>query len=326
MPSWIRPIRIWYSIAALLLVSIIATLVVAEWRARTQLPAKAEAAGQRVVANIHSGKIISVFQAVAPAPPTPAASSAEAPAQPSEDPGSVSAILTKTAPGKIPLSVVIGNLGLNHNATEKSLRLPAVITLGFTPYAFNLNDWIYKAHQLGHEVLIQIPMEPDNYPIDTAGPYALMTTEFDEENRKRFDWCLAQAESYEGIYSEKKEKFTQSMKHARPFLERVRERNLLYIYGAGDQNSAILQTAASLQLPLITQTLLIDENISPSQIEARLQEAENFARQKGYTVIIGNAYPITLQIIETWLQTVEKRGFQIVPATLLHKVLNSKSR
>ena len=41
---------------------------------------------------------------------------------------------------------------------------PAEVTLAFDPYAKNVGDWVGLARTAGHETLISLPMEPDDFP------------------------------------------------------------------------------------------------------------------------------------------------------------------
>ena len=63
------------------------------------------------------------------------------------------------------VALVIGGLGLNSRATQTAIEaLPAEVTLSFSPYADGLQGWIDRARAAGHEVLLEIPMEPVDFP------------------------------------------------------------------------------------------------------------------------------------------------------------------
>ena len=74
------------------------------------------------------------------------------------------------------IAVVLTGLGLSAEATDTAIReLPAPITLSFTPYADRLDHWMGLARVNGHEVLLDLPMEPTNFPYDDPGPQTLLT-------------------------------------------------------------------------------------------------------------------------------------------------------
>ena len=66
-------------------------------------------------------------------------------------------------------------MGLSDGATAEAIKdLPAPISVAYGAYGRNLQDWVEKARQEGHEVLLQIPLEPLDYPTNDPGPHTLL--------------------------------------------------------------------------------------------------------------------------------------------------------
>ena len=59
------------------------------------------------------------------------------------------------------------------NATLSAL--PPGITLAFAPYADDVQRWVGEARKRGHEVLLEVPMEPYDFPDSDPGPHTLRT-------------------------------------------------------------------------------------------------------------------------------------------------------
>src|SRR4029077_1070172 len=65
------------------------------------------------------------------------------------------------AKGRPRIALVIGGLGLNDQATTRAItKLPGEVSLAFAPYGANLKVQAAKAREAGHEILLQMPMEP----------------------------------------------------------------------------------------------------------------------------------------------------------------------
>src|SRR3984885_6001362 len=59
------------------------------------------------------------------------------------------------------VAVLLTGLGLSSAPTEAAInRLPPEVTLSFSPYAEHLGDWLQAARAAGHEVLLDLPLEP----------------------------------------------------------------------------------------------------------------------------------------------------------------------
>lgn len=72
------------------------------------------------------------------------------------------------------IALIVGGLGLSQTGTQKAIRdLPGEVTLGFATAGNSLQRWMQEARRSGHELLLQLPMEPFDYPANDPGPNAL---------------------------------------------------------------------------------------------------------------------------------------------------------
>jgi len=69
--------------------------------------------------------------------------------------------------------------------------------------------------------------------------------------------------------------------------------------------------------PFIGRNIFIDHLDESNEIQKRLDEVELLARKSGYAVAIGHPREKTLRVIGPWLDTVENKGFQLVPLSAL---------
>lgn len=62
-----------------------------------------------------------------------------------------------------------------------------------------MKHWIEEARAAGHEVLLEVPMEPIGYPANDPGPRPLLTSLSAEANAKRIADVLPLAEMAVGL-------------------------------------------------------------------------------------------------------------------------------
>ena len=62
---------------------------------------------------------------------------------------------------------------------------------------------------------------------------------------------------------------------------------------------------------------LIDEELVPTAIQARLTLLEQIAKQRGWAVGIAQAYPLTIEQLAEWSAKLEARGFTLVPVSMI---------
>jgi hypothetical protein len=218
------------------------------------------------------------------------------------------------------VSLVVTGLGLTAAQTQAAIdQLPPEITLGFSPYSGELQNWIAKARAAGHEVLIELPMEPLNYPADDPGPEALLANLSPAENLKRLDWVLARSDQMVGLVANMGSRFQANARLIRPILTRVAEKGYLYIDNRSGPTSVISEVASSIDLPWTYNTRFVDAEATRVSIDGRLQQLERTAREKGFALGLAQGYPVTIERVAAWARSLEVKGLVLAPASALAK-------
>ena len=214
---------------------------------------------------------------------------------------------------------MVSGLGLSSTATEAAIKhLPAQVTLSFSPYARRLNQWIALARVNGHEVMLDLPMEPVGYPNLDPGPHALLTSLEDEKNLERLDWVLKRGTSYVGVAAMMGSRFTASQVHLYPIMKDLQERGLLFLDNRTISTGATRAVSEQLGMPLLINDRAIDEaQASRIAIDSRLAQVERLALTNGTAVAMGQPYPVTIERLRDWSALLSARGFTLVPITAL---------
>ena len=213
--------------------------------------------------------------------------------------------------GRPKIALVIGGLGLNAKSTREAIeQLPAEVTLSFVPYAEGLQGWIDLARANGHEVLLEAPMEPNDYPDNDPGPFTLMTAAKPPEMLQKLDWLLSRATGYFGVTNYLGSKFVGSEAAMASFDAGLKRRGLAFV----DDGSA---SARGGGLPRVSADRVIDDQLAGDVIDKQLQSLEASATRNGQSLGAGFAYPVTLAEVGRWSQSLTQRGYQLAPASAL---------
>jgi polysaccharide deacetylase 2 family uncharacterized protein YibQ len=214
--------------------------------------------------------------------------------------------------GKPRIALVVGGLGLNAAATRAAIeRLPPEVTLSFVPYADGLQGWIDLARADGHEVMLEIPMEPLDYPNNDPGPYTLMASARPEETVKRLEWLLSRATGYFAVTNYLGGRFLTADAAMAAFTGALKARGLGFV----DDGSAPRRTASG--LPRASADTIVDEQLSADAIDRQLLALEAAALQRGQALGAGFAYPLTVDSVIRWAQGLAGRGYQLAPASAI---------
>ena len=224
-----------------------------------------------------------------------------------------------TPPQGVPkIAIIVRGLGLSSAAAETAVnQLPASVSLAFTPYARDrAKAWAAEARRNGHEVLVDLPMEPSDYPATDPGPQAIMTEISTRENLQRLDWLLAQIDREVGVVAQMGSAVLTDRQVAEPVLRAIKDRGLMFVDNGVVADSAARDIARRLGLPFAVNDRTLDGGqVSRRAIEARLVEAERLAREQGLAVVMAHPYPVSLELLVGWTNQLEARGFVLVPAT-----------
>jgi polysaccharide deacetylase 2 family uncharacterized protein YibQ len=217
------------------------------------------------------------------------------------------------------IAIVISGLGIGAAATGNAIsKLPPGVTLAFAPYGTDMPRWAGRARGKGHELLLQLPMEPADYPDNDPGPQTLVSALTTEQNLDRLHWLLSRLQGYVGVMNLMGARFTANEAALSPILRDVAKRGLLYLDDGTAPKSVAAQIAGSIQAPFLKADLVVDTTPNWSEIDAALAKLEAIAAERGSAVGIASASPVAIERIARWAKAAEARGIRIVPLSVLY--------
>jgi polysaccharide deacetylase 2 family uncharacterized protein YibQ len=219
-------------------------------------------------------------------------------------------------PNRPVVAIVIGGLGFNARATTQAIEeLPAEVTLSFMPYAQDLQTWIDRARANGHEVLLELPMEPFDPDADDTGPQTLLATAPAQQNVARLEQLLSRGAGYFGVTNYQGARFATSAQASQPVVQALRRRGLVFISSGIGQRTALSVEAQRANLPNVAADRIVDVRREADAIDDQLLNLEALALQNNSAIGAGFAYPVTIEQVGRWARDVETRGYQLAPAS-----------
>jgi hypothetical protein len=216
------------------------------------------------------------------------------------------------------IAIVIGGLGISASGTADAFaKLPTTITFALAPYGADLEKLAERARADAHEMLLQVPMEPFDYPDNDPGPQTLLTSLTPEQNIDRLHWLMSRFQGYVGLMSYMGARFTSSEQGLAPVLRDAAQRGLVYVDDGSSSRSIAGQLAGSHNLPFAKTDIVLDAVPTPVEIDQALARLEMKARDSGVAVGFATAQPATIARIADWVKKVETRGMFLVPITMV---------
>ncbi len=221
--------------------------------------------------------------------------------------------------GRPRIALVISGLGISDKATAAALAgLPAGVTLGFAPYADNVQRWVSEARMLGHEVLLELPMEPFDYPDSDPGPHTLRAGMDESANTQRLAWALTRFTGYTGVTNlGTGGRFLSDGELLAPVMTFVARRGLLFFDNGAAPQSTVPVVAKQVGANFAQSDSSIDSIQAAMEIDRRLSALEDEARANGSAVGSGYIYPVTIDRVTRWADGLNGRGFVLVPVSAI---------
>jgi polysaccharide deacetylase 2 family uncharacterized protein YibQ len=212
------------------------------------------------------------------------------------------------------IALLINGMGLSEVATTQAIKsLPGAVSLAYGPYGRNLSGWVRQSRDAGHEVMLEVPLEPFDYPDNDPGPHTLLTSLPPEENIKRLHWIMSRFTGYTGITNQMGAKFAAAQDAFLPVLEEVKSRGLLYLDDGTAGRSTAGQIARDLGLDFSVSQIIIDEERNGKEIDLALKKLETLAKENGIAIGIGSSFPLTIGRVSEWVRTLESKGIELIP-------------
>ena len=209
------------------------------------------------------------------------------------------------------IAIVVTDLGLSQEATATAIaKLPPDVSLSFSPYAGALDQWARKSRDSGHEVLLDLPLEPPNFPQHDPGSMAVLQSHSPGEALGHMDAVLGKATGYVGVTAYLRSPVTATDSWS-SMLQELRERGLLLLgdglVGVEDKS---MPAAASI-------TLVADETPFRTAIDAKLARALASAQRDGSAIVTLSPRPVSFERLLAFLASLPEKNVTLVPVSAL---------
>lgn len=223
-----------------------------------------------------------------------------------------------TAGGRGLVTIVVTGLGLNPATTADAIdALPGTVTLAFAPYGTNLVPTAIRAREDGHEILLEVPLEPFDYPQSDPGPHTLLVEQPPRDNLEKLYWVMAQLGGYTGIINHMGARFTASAADFGPIFEELSLRGIGYLDDGSSARSIAEQLARDNGVPYLRADRSLDSNPSRAAILSELERLETLAAQRGHAVGTVSALPVSIATLAEWSRGLDSARTIIVPFSAL---------
>jgi uncharacterized protein len=212
------------------------------------------------------------------------------------------------------VAIVIGGLGLSQTGTQEAIgKLPSEVTLAFASAGNSLGRWMQESRREGHEIIMQVPLEPFDFPNVNPGRNTLTVAASQAENLQNLRWALSRTTNYTGVMNYMGARFAADQAAMEPVMAELGKRGLLYLDDGSSARSVAPELALKDRVPFAVADSIIDAVRDRAEILKKLDQLESIARAKGVAIGTGSAFGVTVDAVAEWAGQAKQRGIEIVP-------------
>jgi len=179
------------------------------------------------------------------------------------------------------------------------------MTLGFSPYASDLEGWIDQAVDKGYEVMLNLPMQPIDYQTNDPGAYAMLQNLDKDQNLERLENLLSYSKKIIGVYSLQNEVFSSTKSNMSDIVDRLAADHLILLYGNKKNQDDIKDLCKHSSLECLSPNIAGDTELNEAKIYKKLKLLESDALKNGYAVGYLNGYPVAMRALKKWAQQLD---------------------
>ena len=216
------------------------------------------------------------------------------------------------------VAIVLGGLGVSQTGTQAAIaKLPPEVTLAFASGGNSLGRWMQQARQSGHEIVMQVPLEPFDYPNVDPGRNTLTLAATPEENGKSLRWALSRITNYTGVMNYMGARFVADRDSMNLLMSELGKRGLMYLDDGSTARTLAPDLAQKNGVPFATGDGAIDDERDRTAILKKLDQLEATARAKGTAIGTASAFDVSVDAVTEWVAEAKKRGIEIVPVSAI---------
>jgi polysaccharide deacetylase 2 family uncharacterized protein YibQ len=173
------------------------------------------------------------------------------------------------------------NVGANEPLMKRAIeQLPGEVSLAFLPGTPDLNKWLQRARDYGHEVYLMLPVEDPGGPAE-RGIRPIETSVDATENLRRLRATMARGEGYVGFVVPFPGPVSQSEATMRPIIKEISERGLAVVEINAAQNApAVYRLTVEMGVGYARNSSVLDYKADRKNIDENLDRMTRWVAEK----------------------------------------------
>ena len=215
------------------------------------------------------------------------------------------------------VAIIVDDLGADLALMQAFLDLQLNITAAILPNVPHARAVAEMAHADGREVLLHIPMEPQNYPTIDPGENALLVALSPAEVQERLHSYLQTVPWVVGANNHMGSRFTESREGMRGVLQTLKDLGLFFVDSRTTANSVAIIEAKKIGIAHAGRDVFLDNDINEDDIRRQIRKLVEIAIAEGSAIGICHPHLETVAALKMEAPSFAAAGVTLVAASAL---------
>lgn len=222
------------------------------------------------------------------------------------------------------IAIIIDDIGYSRPIAAQLAELDKNITFSVLPNAPHCRSIAKEAHKKGLEIMMHLPMEPNEYPRINPGPGALLVSMAPDELTGLLKSHIAAIPWVKGVNNHMGSRMTSHSSKMYQIFVVLKKEGLFFVDSRTSSQSLCRPSARLLQIPFAERDVFLDHRQTRKAIRRQIRLLVTVAEKKGSAVGIGHPHKVTVDALREELGFI-KSSVEIVHASKLVKPLGHES-
>ena len=216
------------------------------------------------------------------------------------------------------IAIVLDDFGsMSRHLVGRFCSLPQTLTLAILPNEGDIDDILELARHRGHEVIVHLPMEPQEYPERNPGDNAILVSQDERQIRGLVRAAVRKVPGAVGFNNHMGSRATADPRVMAEVLREVKRQGMLFLDSRTTAASVACDMARGMGVRTARRDVFLDPVDQSASPEDQLWQLAEVAARKGEAIGVGHDREETLIALEGILPRLESRGFRFVPLSAL---------
>jgi polysaccharide deacetylase 2 family uncharacterized protein YibQ len=217
------------------------------------------------------------------------------------------------------VAIIVDDIGYDLSHVDELLRIDVPLTFSILPHCTHSLEAAKRIHRAGREILLHLPMEPQDYPEKNPGKGVLLTHMTGEELKDVLDEDLLAVPHAVGVNNHMGSRFMEDGEKLAAVFRILKDRGVFFVDSLTTGRSRGRDLAGDFALSFIARDLFIDTNGDSGETPAAFMRLLKAYRHRRQLVVIGHPYPGTISAIRESVRYFRQEGIEVVPVSALFK-------